>query len=139
VTGAAGRVARWGAALRVRTEALEREVHALALAYRDARTPWYARAWAAFVVAYAVSPIDLIPDFVPILGYLDDLLLVPAGIWLALRLVPPEVLADARRRAAERPPRPGLRRLGLVVVGVMWLALLAPAAAAVVKALAVAR
>lgn len=79
---------------------LERDSRALALAWRDSRTPWYARLVAAAVAAYALSPIDLIPDFIPALGYLDDLILVSAGIALALALVPAEVMAECRERAA---------------------------------------
>src|SRR5512135_3770706 len=82
-----------------KARALKRQVVALYYAYRDPRTPWYARAFAALVVAYAFSPIDLIPDFIPVLGYLDDLVLVPLGVWLALKLVPPPVMADCRARA----------------------------------------
>src|SRR5512137_362302 len=74
---------------------LKVETYALYLACRDPRTPWYAKAWAVLVVAYAFSPIDLIPDFVPVLGYLDDLVIIPLGIWLALRMIPPAVMADA--------------------------------------------
>lgn len=78
---------------------LKREVYALYLAYRDPRVPWYARLLAGVVVAYAFSPIDLIPDFIPVLGYLDDLLLVPLGIALVIRLIPPHVLAECRAEA----------------------------------------
>jgi uncharacterized membrane protein YkvA (DUF1232 family) len=85
--------------LKAQARALKRDTAALVLAYRDVRTPWYARVVAALVVAYLFSPIDLIPDFIPVLGYLDDLLLVPLGIRLALRLIPPEVMDDARRHA----------------------------------------
>jgi uncharacterized membrane protein YkvA (DUF1232 family) len=84
---------------RVRARALKRDTYALYLAARDPRTPWYARALAALIVAYAFSPIDLIPDFIPVLGYLDDLLLVPLGVALLVRLVPVEVMTDARARA----------------------------------------
>ena len=80
---------------------IKSEIYALSLAYRDPRTPWYARAAAAAVVAYAFSPIDLIPDFIPVLGYLDDLVLLPLGIKLALSWIPPQVMLDCRRRAAE--------------------------------------
>jgi uncharacterized membrane protein YkvA (DUF1232 family) len=80
---------------------LKRETTALYFAYRDPRTPWYARAFSALVVAYLLSPIDLIPDFIPILGYLDDLVLVPLGIRLALKMIPQEVMADARKSADE--------------------------------------
>ena len=69
------------------------------LAARDPRTPWQAKALAGFVAAYALSPIDLIPDFIPVLGYLDDILLVPAGIWIAVRLVPAVLLAELRQKA----------------------------------------
>jgi uncharacterized membrane protein YkvA (DUF1232 family) len=84
--------------LRERARALKRELGALLLAWRDPRTPWYARIAALGVVAYAFSPLDLIPDPIPVLGYLDDLILVPLGIWLVLRLIPAEVMSDARRR-----------------------------------------
>jgi uncharacterized membrane protein YkvA (DUF1232 family) len=85
--------------MKQRARRLKAEVYALYLAYRDPRVPWYARLVAACVVAYAFSPIDLIPDFIPILGYLDDLILVPAGIALALRLIPPAVMVESRERA----------------------------------------
>ena len=86
---------------KTRARALRIEVYALLLAYRDPRVPWYARFIAACVVAYAFSPIDLIPDPIPVLGYLDDLVLIPLGIWLALKLIPPEVMAECRARAQE--------------------------------------
>jgi uncharacterized membrane protein YkvA (DUF1232 family) len=82
-----------------RLASLKTEVYALYLAYKDPRVSWLARIFAAAVVAYAVSPIDLIPDPIPIIGYLDDLLLIPLGVWLALKMIPPEVLADCRLRA----------------------------------------
>jgi uncharacterized membrane protein YkvA (DUF1232 family) len=82
--------------------ALKRDTYALYLACRDPRVPWYAKVLAAAVVAYAFSPIDLIPDFIPVLGYLDDLLLVPLGIALVLRLVPAPVMAECRTAAAAR-------------------------------------
>ena len=78
---------------------VKRDVHAIYLAARDPRTPWYARAVAVMVAAYALSPIDLIPDFVPILGYLDDLILIPLGIALVLRMIPVTVMEDCRERA----------------------------------------
>mgnify|MGYP005839554319 CR=1 FL=1 len=86
--------------LREHARVLRGEILALWAAYRDPRTPWYARVIAGLVVAYALSPIDLIPDFVPLLGYLDDLLLVPLGIALSLRLIPAEVMRDAKWQAA---------------------------------------
>ena len=79
---------------------LKEKIIALHLAARDPRTPWYAKALIVCVVAYALSPIDLIPDVIPILGYLDDLVLLPLGIYFALKLIPPEILADCRAKAA---------------------------------------
>lgn len=84
-----------------RAKALKTELRALRIAYGDPRTPWFAKAWLLLVIAYAFSPIDLIPDFIPVLGYLDDLLLLPLGIALAIRLIPAEVLAQARQKAAQ--------------------------------------
>lgn len=104
---------------------LRREIHALALAYRDPRTPWYARAVIVGIVAYALSPIDLIPDAIPILGLLDDLLLLPLGVALAIRLLPPEVLAASRAAAADRPDEGGLGRVAAGVIVALWLALAA--------------
>jgi uncharacterized membrane protein YkvA (DUF1232 family) len=114
------------AGLRSRARALKTQTLALSLAYRDPRTPWYAKAWGALVVAYALSPIDLIPDFIPILGYLDDLILVPAGIALAIRLIPPQVLAEAQAqaRALEGEPRPR-KWLAAVVIVFLWAGCLA--------------
>ena len=77
---------------------LKRDSHAIYLASRDPRVPWYAKALAIGVAAYALSPIDLIPDFIPVIGYLDDLVIVPLGLWLAYRLIPDHIIADARRR-----------------------------------------
>jgi uncharacterized membrane protein YkvA (DUF1232 family) len=86
---------------KARARQLKQETYALYLAYRDPRTPWFAKVWAACVVGYAFSPIDLIPDPIPVLGYLDDLVLVPLGIALALKLVPAEVMAECRLQAQE--------------------------------------
>src|SRR6478672_384442 len=85
-----------------RTKQLKIQVYAVYLAYRDPRVPLYARIFAACVVAYAFSPIDLIPDPIPVLGYLDDLVLVPLGIVLARRMIPPDVLAECREKARSR-------------------------------------
>jgi uncharacterized membrane protein YkvA (DUF1232 family) len=82
--------------LKTRARALKREAYAIYLAARDPRTPWYAKALIFFVIAHTFSPIDLIPDFVPILGYLDDLIITPVGIWLALLLIPSEVMVESR-------------------------------------------
>lgn len=87
--------------LKGRAALLKRETLALYLAARDPRTPWYAKLLAVAIVAYALSPVDLIPDFIPVLGYLDELVLVPAGIALVLKLVPEDVMAEARARAGD--------------------------------------
>ncbi|MFN8637685.1 MAG: YkvA family protein [Chloroflexota bacterium] len=108
------------AELRRRARALKVETLALYLVARDPRVPWYARLFVAGVVAYALSPIDLIPDFVPVLGYLDDLILVPLGLALALRMVPPHVLAECRARAAVELAgnRPVSRSAMVAIVGI---------------------
>jgi uncharacterized membrane protein YkvA (DUF1232 family) len=105
--------------LKVWARALKRDVVALWLAARDPRVPWGAKIVAAAVAAYALSPIDLIPDFVPVLGYLDDLLLVPAGIWMALKLIPEPLMAELRS-LAEESARPASRS-GVVVVLTLWI------------------
>lgn len=107
--------------LRQWARALKRNVILLWLAARDPRTPLAAKLVAGFVAAYALTPIDLIPDFIPIFGLLDDLLLVPAGIWLALRLIPPALLEDLRE-AASAQPWPGPAKAGLAIVAIVWLA-----------------
>ena len=99
---------------------MRRDVVALWLAARDPRVPWLAKAVAAAVAAYALSPVDLIPDFIPVLGYLDDLLIVPLGIMLAVRLISPPVMADLRRQAStQRKPS---SRAGLATIILLWLA-----------------
>jgi uncharacterized membrane protein YkvA (DUF1232 family) len=100
---------------------LKRDVHAVYLAARDPRTPWYARAAAILVAAYALSPIDLIPDFIPILGYLDDLLIVPLGILLVVRLIPADVLEEHRTSADERLSLRPVSYAGAVFVVGMWI------------------
>src|SRR5262245_66291296 len=104
---------------RERVRNLKRDVVAIALAVRDPRVPWYAKAVGACVVAYALSPIDLIPDFVPVLGYVDDLVLVPLGLMLVVRLIPVDVLAEHRIAAAAVVERP-IRRDGAVAVIAIW-------------------
>jgi uncharacterized membrane protein YkvA (DUF1232 family) len=106
--------------LKDRARSLKRDAVALWLAARDPRVPWPAKALAAAVAAYALSPIDLIPDFVPVLGYLDDLIIVPAGIWLAIKLVPPDLMAEFRAEAARRE-RP-MSRAGAVAIVAIWIA-----------------
>jgi uncharacterized membrane protein YkvA (DUF1232 family) len=101
---------------------LKREVYTLYFAVRDPRVPWYAKALAGSIVAYAFSPIDLIPDFIPILGYLDDLVVIPLGVLLVRRLIPPQVLADCRTRAEAMSAQPRSAIGAAVVVGI-WLVL----------------
>ncbi|OGO05618.1 MAG: hypothetical protein A2Y73_01070 [Chloroflexi bacterium RBG_13_56_8] len=119
-------MSKWLNALKQRAAHLRHETYALYLACRDRRTPWYAKAWAGFVVAMALSPIDLIPDFVPVFGYLDDLVLVPLGIRLAIRMIPAEVMEESRARASQALNVAALKHwLSLVVVGVLWVVILA--------------
>ncbi|MBY5519144.1 YkvA family protein [Rhizobium leguminosarum] len=101
-------------------KSLKRDIVTLWLAARDPRVPWHAKAVAGAVAAYALSPIDLIPDFIPILGYLDDLLIVPLGIMLAIRLVPVEVMNELRTEATGRIERPS-SRVGLIFILAVWL------------------
>src|SRR5512143_1640562 len=95
-------MARWLAQWKQKARELKIQVYALYYAYRDPRLAWYAKAFTALVVAYAFSPIDLIPDFIPILGYLDDLVLLPLGVFLALKMIPAPVMQECRAKAAEQ-------------------------------------
>ncbi len=111
--------------LREWARSVKTDIRALGLAMGDPRVPWYAKLLAAGVVAYALSPIDLIPDVIPVIGYLDDLLLLPLGIVLVVRMIPPELMADLRERAATSgPPRLGWWAAGAVVVAWLLLATL---------------
>ena len=111
----AARVAVWA-------RSIKRDIHAVYLASRDPRTPWCAKAVAIGVVAYALSPIDLIPDFIPVLGQLDELIILPLGIWLVVRLIPPGVMNEHRAAAivAEQMPR---SMAGAVTIIAIWLLL----------------
>ncbi len=118
--------------LKSQADRLKTETYALYFAASDPRTPWYAKALVFLVIAYALSPIDLIPDFIPVLGYLDDLIVVPAGIALALTMIPPEVMADARRKAVASPSgRLGL--LGAAIVVILWILAIIFLAAVILK------
>ncbi|MEI7529530.1 MAG: YkvA family protein [Elusimicrobiota bacterium] len=112
------------AELKKRARHLKIETFALYLAARDPRTPWYAKLLVAGIVAYALSPIDLIPDFIPVIGYLDDLILIPFGITLAIELIPPSVLTECRARAQEtiRNGKPVSWIAATIIVGI-WLTL----------------
>ncbi len=118
-----------------RADQLRQDTLAFYLAYQDSRTPWYARLLLAGLVLYLLSPLDLIPDFIPLLGHLDDLVLLPLGVLLARRLIPALLWEEAQERAREelRGGRPQDRRAALVVV-LIWLLLLAGAVWIVVRA-----
>jgi uncharacterized membrane protein YkvA (DUF1232 family) len=103
---------------------LKIQVYAIYLAYRDPRVPLYARIFAACVVGYAFSPIDLIPDPVPILGYLDDLVIVPLGVALALKMIPPDVLAECQEKSREvmKQGKP-VNRIAAAIIIAIWIVL----------------
>lgn len=109
---------------------IKRDVLVLWLAARDPRTPWQAKVLAGLVAAYALSPIDLIPDFIPVLGYLDDLLIVPAGIWLTLKLLPVALVEELRVEAQAISDRPTSRTAAVIVI-IVWVALTVLVGAAV--------
>ncbi|NJO36058.1 MAG: DUF1232 domain-containing protein [Rhodospirillales bacterium] len=104
--------------------AIKRDVLALYLAARDPRVPWYAKVTAACVAAYALSPIDLIPDFIPVLGYLDDVIIVPLGILLAVRMIPDAIMAEHRASAASTREHP-TSKAGATAILVIWLVAIA--------------
>jgi uncharacterized membrane protein YkvA (DUF1232 family) len=100
---------------------LKRNSHAIYFAARDPRTPWYARGLAAAVAAYALSPVDLIPDFIPVIGYVDDLIIVPLGLWLVISLIPDELMAEYRTRADEAASKPSSMG-GMIAIVLLWIA-----------------
>lgn len=106
-----GRLKTWA-------RAIKQDVHAVYLAGRDPRVPWTTKALAIAVAGYALSPIDLIPDFIPVLGYLDDIIIVPLGIMLVVRLIPREIMTEHRDTAAAAVDRPVSRAAALAIVGV---------------------
>lgn len=110
------------ARLEERARTLKREAYALYIATRDPRVPWYAKVFLGLIVAHTFSPIDLIPDFIPVLGYLDDLIITPLGIVVALKMIPPAVMVAARQQAEEllRHGKP-VSRVGAIMVIVVWL------------------
>jgi uncharacterized membrane protein YkvA (DUF1232 family) len=111
---------------RRRARMLKAETYALYLAYRDPRVSWYARLCLALVVGYALSPIDLIPDFIPVLGYLDDLVLLPLGIALAIKMIPEPVLAECRERSQLEMAQKGpTNRTAAAVILLIWIGLAA--------------
>lgn len=117
-----------------KTKHIKIEIYALYLAYRDPRVPWYAKALVAVVVGYAFSPIDLIPDFIPVLGYLDDLILLPLGVAVVLKMIPGEVMADCRARSKEvmSQEKPVNWTAAIVIISI-WLILISVTIALVVR------
>ncbi len=107
--------------LKSRARALKKEAYAIYLAAKDPRTPWYAKALIFFVVAHTFSPIDLIPDFIPVLGYLDDLIITPLGIALAVRMIPPEALEEARVKVTTQSVERGVGYVGMAVIIIIWI------------------
>lgn len=121
--------------LKQKSRHLKIEIYALYLAYRDPRVPWYAKAFVALVVGYAFSPIDLIPDFIPVLGYLDDLVLIPLGVAVALKMIPEKVMEDCRIRSKEMmSKKKPINRVAAVVIICIWLMLIVMTIALVVRA-----
>ncbi len=112
----AGRLKDWA-------RAVNRDVHALYLAGRDRRVSWYAKILAVVIAGYALSPIDLIPDFIPVIGYLDDLILVPLGVLLVIKLIPREIMAEHRQAAAAMQARPKSRAAAMLIISI-WLAII---------------
>ncbi len=109
------------ASLKQKEEQLKNEVYALYLAYKDPRVPWYAKAFMAAIIGYALSPIDLIPDFIPVLGYLDDLIIIPAGIFLALKMIPQGVIEECRAKAKTEPMSTKAKWVAASVIIAVWL------------------
>lgn len=103
-----------------KTRQLKTEVHALYLAFRDPRVPWYARVLMAFIIGYAVCPIDLVPDFIPVLGQIDDLIIVPVGISIVLRMIPKSVMEECRQRAREEPIRTRTKWVVTILIISIW-------------------
>jgi uncharacterized membrane protein YkvA (DUF1232 family) len=104
---------------------LELQTYALYFAYRDPRVPWYAKGFIGLIVAYAFSPIDLIPDFIPIIGYLDDLVVIPLVVFLAIKMIPSQVMQESRLKAAEHlnEKTPQYKIMGVVVIGI-WISVI---------------
>ncbi len=120
-----------------RAQQLDSEIHAVYLACQDPRVPWYAKILFACLIAYALSPIDLIPDFIPVLGQVDDLVLVPVGMALAIRMIPQEVLMECRQRArASGLDGRSWRWAGLCVVVTVWALMATLTVAVIMRSLA---
>ena len=112
---------RWIEWLKKRASAIRRDAVALYLATRDPRVPWYAKGLAALIAAYVLSPIDLIPDFIPVLGYLDELILLPLAIVGVARLIDPAIMAEHRSTASQMAERPTSKMGAVLIVGIWML------------------
>ena len=110
-------------ALQQQARKLKKETYAIYLACKDPRVPWYAKLLAGCIVAYAFSPIDLIPDFIPIIGYLDDLIIVPLLIWLVLKMIPVAVLNECREKAEAMSGGKPTSKIAAVIIVAIWIAL----------------
>lgn len=111
--------------LKERAKHLKRETYALYLAYHDPRVPWHAKVVCVCIVGYVLSPIDLIPDFIPVLGYLDELILIPAGLALAIRLIPNEVMCECRSKAEENMGKKGPKNYtAAAIIVAIWVVLI---------------
>ncbi|PVE23759.1 hypothetical protein DC522_14260 [Microvirga sp. KLBC 81] len=109
-----------GPRLRNWARRIKRDIVALYIAARDPRVPWYVKAVAAFIAAYALSPIDLIPDFIPVLGYLDEVIILPVAIFLVIKMIPDPLMAEFRKEAQRRSERPTSRVAAGVIIG-LWI------------------
>ena len=107
--------------IKIWARTLKRDAYAVYLAARNPDTPWYVKVLAAVVAAYAFSPIDLIPDFIPVVGYLDDLILVPLGIWLVVSLIPEQAMAEYRAKASEVMQRPHDGKIAAIAIIAIWI------------------
>jgi len=114
--------------LRSWARALKRQTLVIYYAARDPRTPWFPRLLALVIAGYALSPIDLIPDFIPMLGYLDDVIIVPLGVWLVLRMIPADVIADSHAKAQAALEQPASRGMAVAIVAIWLITLCALAA-----------
>lgn len=119
--------------LKTRAAGLKRQAGALYLAGRDPRTPWYAKALAVAILAYAASPVDLIPDFIPVLGYIDDLVIVPAGVALFIRLIPADVWAECHAQDGERLSDKRIGWAATVVIVLIWVVVLVTFTGLIIK------
>lgn len=112
------------ALLKEKAEKLKRESYVLYLASKDKRTPWYAKVLAGCIIAYLLSPIDLIPDFIPVIGYLDDLIIIPISMTLVFKMIPKEVLEECRLKANREISSPKAKWIAAFIIGIIWILLL---------------